>query len=56
MTDEYAGQGGSYLLDPQTGKRTLVERTLDPMFPNDYQTPESSNGNQNETAPASHED
>ena len=28
--DEYAGQGGSYLLDPKTGKRTLVERTAVP--------------------------
>lgn len=25
--DEYHGQGGSYLLDPKTGKRKLVERT-----------------------------
>ena len=25
--DEFAGQGGSYVLDPETGKRTLVERT-----------------------------
>ncbi len=52
MEDEYAGQGGSYLLDPKTGKRTLVERTLDPMFPNDYQTPVNTNGNQNQTPPA----
>lgn len=28
--DEFAGQGGSYELDPVTGKRTLVERTEDP--------------------------
>lgn len=28
--DPYAGQGGSYLLDPVTGERTLVERTEDP--------------------------
>lgn len=28
--DEHAGQGGSYLLDPETGKRTLLERTQDP--------------------------
>lgn len=27
--DEFAGQGGSYVLDPETGKRTLVERTQD---------------------------
>ncbi len=28
MKDEYSGQGGSYLLDPETGKRTLTQRTL----------------------------
>ena len=28
MKDEYHGQGGSYLLDPETGKRTLIQRTL----------------------------
>ena len=28
MNDEYAGQGGTYLLDPATGKRTLVARTM----------------------------
>lgn len=27
--DIYAGQGGSYLLDPATGLRTLVQRTED---------------------------
>ena len=27
MMDEYKGQGGSYLVDPKTGKRKLVERT-----------------------------
>lgn len=25
--DEYAGQGGSYVIDPDTGRRVLVERT-----------------------------
>ncbi len=25
--DEYQGQGGTYLLDPKTGKRKLIERT-----------------------------
>lgn len=29
-TDEFTGQGGSYELDPKTGKRTLVERTEEP--------------------------
>jgi hypothetical protein len=27
MIDEYQGQGGSYLLDPKTGKRKLIEQT-----------------------------
>ena len=27
VVDEFQGQGGSYLLDPATGIRTLVERT-----------------------------
>lgn len=27
MNDPHAGQGGSYLLDPDTGERTLIERT-----------------------------
>lgn len=25
--DEYHGIGGSYIVDPKTGERTLVERT-----------------------------
>ena len=28
MIDEYSGQGGSYFIDPETGKRTLIKRTL----------------------------
>jgi hypothetical protein len=27
VKDEFAGQGGSYILDPATGVRTLVDRT-----------------------------
>ena len=27
MIYEYQGQGGSYLLNPKTGKRKLIERT-----------------------------
>lgn len=30
MTDENAGKGGAYVLDPKTGKRRLVERTEAP--------------------------
>ena len=28
--DEFDGIGGSYIADPETGKRTLVERTQEP--------------------------
>jgi hypothetical protein len=38
LVDEYWGQGGSYLLNPKTGKRTLIERT-DPATTSDP-TPE----------------
>jgi hypothetical protein len=52
MVDEYWGQGGTYLLDPKTGKRKLLERTepaqsLNPQFEDlsdgsaDAQTPDS---------------
>lgn len=27
--DEHAGQGGSYVIDPETGRRRLVERTME---------------------------
>jgi hypothetical protein len=27
LVDEYSGQGGTYTLNPKTGKRTLIERT-----------------------------
>lgn len=37
MADEFDGLGGSYVVDPKTGKRTLVERTgetpADPVAP-----------------------
>lgn len=37
--DEYSGQGGSYIADPETGKRTLVERTQEPQPVNDQPQP-----------------
>jgi len=40
--DEFWGQGGSYLLDPKTGIRTLVERT-EPAQPSDNTPEELSN-------------
>jgi hypothetical protein len=42
MVDEYWGQGGTYLLDPKTGKRTLIERT-EPAQPSEPQTEDLSN-------------
>lgn len=33
LVDEFHGQGGLYLLDPETGVRTLVRRTLPPTPP-----------------------
>jgi hypothetical protein len=41
--DEFWGQGGSYLLDPKTGIRTLIERT-EPAQPSDSTPEELSNG------------
>ena len=38
-TDEYAGQGGKYIIDPETGVRTLVERTEDPVQQPDDEQP-----------------
>jgi hypothetical protein len=43
LVDEYWGQGGTYLLDPKTGKRKLIERT-EPAQPSEPQTEELSNG------------
>jgi hypothetical protein len=43
MVDEYWGQGGTYLLDPKTGKRKLLERT-EPAQPSDKSPEELSNG------------
>jgi hypothetical protein len=32
ILDEFHGVGGSYLLDPKTGKKTLIERTEPAQF------------------------
>lgn len=42
MVDDYAGQGGEYLLDPKTGKRTLIERT-EPAQPSEPEPEVTSN-------------
>ena len=33
MQDEFDGHGGSYVADPKTGKRKLVERTKEKAEP-----------------------
>jgi hypothetical protein len=43
MMDEYWGQGGTYLLDPETGNRKLIERT-EPAQPSEPEPEELSNG------------
>lgn len=43
MVDEYWGQGGTYLADPKTGKRKLLERT-EPANPSEPQAEELSDG------------
>lgn len=43
MMDEHQGQGGSYLVDPKTGKRKLIERT-EPAKPLNPEPEELSNG------------
>lgn len=44
MIDEYQGQGGSYLLDPKTGKRKLIERTepAQPFAPDEVENNDAS--------------
>ena len=42
MVDEYWGQGGEYLLDPKTGKRTLIQRT-EPAKPSEPEPEVTSN-------------
>ena len=48
MEDEYQGQGGTYLLDPKTGKRKLIERT-EPANPSELQPEELSDGSDPQT-------
>ena len=43
MEDEYQGQGGTYLLDPKTGKQKLIERT-EPANLSESQAEELSDG------------
>lgn len=50
MVDEYHGQGGTYLLDPKTGKRKLLERT-EPAQSLNPQTEELSDGSADPQTP-----
>ena len=51
MVDEYQGQGGSYLLNPKTGKRKLIERT-EPAQSFNPQVEDQSDGSADPEAPA----
>lgn len=50
--DKYQGHGGTYLLDPKTGKRKLIKRTEPATHP-ETATEELSNGIADEEAPDS---
>ena len=39
FNDEFSGQGGSYIADPKTGKRQLVERTQEPQQADEQPAP-----------------
>lgn len=55
MVDEYWGQGGTYLLDPKTGKRKLIERT-EPAQPSEPTQEVTSNAAPEPQAPDPGED
>jgi hypothetical protein len=54
MVDEYWGQGGTYLLDPKTGKRKLIERT-EPAQPSEPEKEDLSDGSADPQTPDSGE-
>jgi hypothetical protein len=43
ILDEFHGVGGSYLLNPKTGKRTIIEQTL-PAQPSELPTEDLTSG------------
>ena len=43
ILDEFHGVGGSYLLNPKTGKRTIIEQTL-PAQPSDTPNEDLTSG------------
>lgn len=54
MVDDYWGQGGTYLLDPKTGKRKLIERT-EPAQPSEPANEDLSDGSADPQTPDSGE-
>lgn len=50
FNDEYAGQGGRYLLDPETGVRTRVDETAPQSTDQPDQMTEESDDNGQTTA------
>ena len=38
MSNEHQGEGGTFLLDPETGEVTLIQQTTDPATPNEVKT------------------
>ena len=55
MVDDYWGQGGEYLLDPKTGKRTLIQRT-EPAQPSEPEPEVTSDAAPESQAPDPGED
>jgi hypothetical protein len=55
MANEYQGEGGSFLLDPKTGKRKLIQRT-EPAQSLNPQTEELSDGSADPQTPNPGED
>ena len=43
MEDKYAGQGGTYLIDPKTGKKKLIRQPLPAQPTESLPTEDTSN-------------
>ena len=55
MANEYQGEGGTFLLDPKTGKRKLIQRT-EPAQSLNPKTEELSDGSADPQTPNPGED
>lgn len=40
--DQNIGAGGAYVINPETGERELMERTVEPPRPGEPEAPESA--------------